>query len=148
MLIVIPIHFREACAFIRQYHRHHLPPQGHKFSIGVSDSRRIVGVAIIGRPVARRLDNAWTAEVTRVCTDGTKNACSKLYGAASRIAREMGYRQLITYIRDTENGVSLQAAGWQCLGRAGGLSWNTKARPKVDKHPRQYKIKYANNLNR
>ncbi len=146
MLQIVPIEFAEACAFVRLHHRHHRPPQGHKFSIGLSDGERIVGVAIVGRPVARRLDYGWTLEVTRLCTDGTKNACSMLYGVCWRIVREMGYRELITYILDTEKGISLQAAGWICLGRAGGKSWNVPSRPRVDKSPQQLKIKYGRKL--
>ena len=143
MLQIVPIGFREACAFVRLHHRHHPPPQSHKFSIALSNGESIVGVAMVGRPVARRLDNGFTLEVTRLCTDGTRNACSKLYGASWRIAREMGYRQVITYILDTETGTSLKAAGWICLGRAGGLSWNVPSRPRVDKSPSQLKMKYG-----
>ncbi|HET6256692.1 MAG TPA: XF1762 family protein [Puia sp.] len=143
MLTIVPIGFSEACTFVRTYHRHHRPPQGHKFSIGVAVNDRIVGVAIVGRPVARRLDNGWTLEVVRLCTDGTPNACSKLYSACWRIAREMGYRELITYILDTEKGISLKAAGWVCLGKAGGISWNVPARPRIDKSPAQMKIKFG-----
>jgi len=143
MLQIVPIGFKEACAFVRLHHRHHRPPQGHKFSIGLSNGESIVGVAIVGRPVARRLDDGLTLEVTRLCTDGTRNACSMLYGASWRIAKEMGYREVITYILDTEAGISLKAAGWTCLGRAGGLSWNVPGRPRVDKGPYQLKLKYG-----
>lgn len=142
-LQVVPIEFDEACAFIRRHHRHHKPPQGMKFSIAVSFDEKVVGVAIVGRPVSRHLDNGWTLEVRRACTDGTYNACSKLYAACWRICREMGYKELITYILDSESGSSLKAAGWKCLGRAGGLSWNSRSRPRVDKSPRQLKIKYG-----
>ena len=138
----MPVDFAEACAFIRQHHRHHRPPQGHKFSLGVAVKDRIVGVAVVGRPVSRRLDDGWTLEVTRVCTDGTWNACSKLYGACWRVARELGYRELVSYTLDTEKGVSLIAAGWTCVGRAGGGAWSRLSRPRVDKSPTQLKIKY------
>ena len=92
-----PITFREACRFISQHHRHHLPPKGYKFGIGVNDGERVVGVITVGRPVARALDDGWTAEVTRCCTDGTPHVASKLYAAAWRAARAMGHRRLITY---------------------------------------------------
>src|SRR6185295_11532927 len=107
MLAIVPIEFNEACEFVRKYHRHHKPPQGHKFSIGLAEGDKIVGIAIVGRPVARRLNSEWTLEVRRLCTDGSRNACSKLYAACWRIAREMGYRELITYILDSEKGTSL-----------------------------------------
>lgn len=141
-LELVPINFDEACEFVKQYHRHHKPPVGHKFSIGLSDGEKIIGVVMVGRPVARRLDNGMTLEVNRLATDGTKNACSKLYAAAWRAAKAMGYKLLITYILDTEPGTSLKAAGWKEIGRAGGLSWNVKSRPRVDVSPKQYKIRY------
>jgi hypothetical protein len=99
-------------------------------------------VVTVGRPVARHLDDGWTLEVTRLCTDGTKNACSLLYAAAWRAARAMGYRRIGTYILDTETGTSLTASGWKCLGKAGGGSWSVPSRPRVDKHPTQIKLRY------
>jgi hypothetical protein len=141
-LRIVPIDFSEACEFIRKYHRHHKPPVGHKFSIACAVGENVVGVATIGRPIARRLDDGWTLEVNRLATDGTKNACSMLYAAAWRTARAMGYRKLITYILETETGTSLRAAGWKCIGKTGGLSWNVPSRPRVDKCPQQMKVRY------
>lgn len=103
MLTLTPINLKTANAFVQQYHRHHKPTRGHKFSIGVSENGALVGVAICGRPVARRLDDGYTLEVNRLCTNGTPNACSILYAAAYRAARAMGYNKVITYILDTEN---------------------------------------------
>ena len=120
MLEVCPVSLKEANAFVEQHHRHHKPVVGHKFSIACTDGEKIVGVAIVGRPVSRHLDDGWTLEVNRLCTDGTRNACSMLYAAAWRAARAMGYHKLITYILDTEPGTSLRAAGWKCVGKAGG----------------------------
>lgn len=141
-LEIVPIEFYEAVIFIEKYHRHHKPPQGHKFSIGVSCDEKVVGVAVIGRPVSRMLQDGWTLEVTRLATDGTPNACSILYAAAWRATRAMGYRKLITYILKSETGISLKAAGWQIVGEAGGDSWNREARPRIDKHPLQTKIRF------
>ena len=98
MLELVPITLKEANAFVERYHRHHKPVAGHKFSIAASDGEKIVGVAIVGRPVSRYLDNGLTLEVNRLCTDGTRNACSFLYSAAWRAARNLGYKKLITYI--------------------------------------------------
>lgn len=86
-LDICPISLKEANAFVEQHHRHHGPTVGHKFSIGLSDGEKIVGVAIVGRPVSRYLDDGWTLEVNRLCTDGARNACSMLYAAAWRAAR-------------------------------------------------------------
>lgn len=130
-----PITYREACEFVRRHHSHHKPPQGHKFSIAVNDGEKVVGVVMVGRPVSRYLDNGWTAEVMRCCTDGTKHVASKLYAAAWRAARAMGYKRLITYTLKEERGTSLVAARYKVVGLAGGGSWNCKSRPRIDKHP-------------
>lgn len=134
-LALQPITYGEACIFISQHHRHHLPPQGWKFGIAVNDGSQVVGVVTVGRPVSRRLDNGWTLEITRCCTDGTKNAASMLYGAARRAAWALGYKRLITYTLQEESGTSLVAANYKELGRAGGGNWNTTLRPRVDKAP-------------
>lgn len=135
-LLLVPITHREANAFIREHHSHHLPPQGMKFAIGVAtEGGHICGVVTVGRPVARHLDDGWTAEVTRCCTDGTKNAASKLYGAACRAARAMGYCRVITYTLQEEKGTSLVAAGWRALYETKAGSWDRPGRPRVDTHP-------------
>ena len=141
-LFLSPITFAEANAFVAEYHRHHKPMPGVKFCIAVSDETGVCGVAMVGRPVARRLDNGWTLEVNRVATNGAKNACSMLYGAAWRAARAMGYRKLVTYTLPEEGGASLRAAGWKCLGEAGGGAWSRPSRPRVDTHPLQVKLKW------
>ena len=139
---IVPIDFSEAQYFVQRHHRHHKPPIGHKFSVACSFKGYIVGVAIIGRPTSRMLDDGLTLEVTRLCTNGTKNTCSKLYSAAWRAARSLGYKRLITYTLQTEAGTSLIASGWKCLGQCGGGSWSRKDRPRVDKHPTQLKIRW------
>lgn len=93
------------------------------------------GVAIVGRPVARHLQDGYTAEVTRLCTDGTPNACSMLYEAAWRAAKAVGYLRIITYTLPQEGGASLRAAGWHLIGPAGGGSWSRAGRPRADEHP-------------
>jgi hypothetical protein len=133
---------KAAFAYVRDVHRHHRPPQGGLFAIGLRNGDEIVGCCVVGRPVARRLQDGFTAEVTRLCTDGTKNACSMLYAAAWRACRAIGYRRLLTYILDTEPGTSLKAAGWKCLGNAGGGSWSVPSRPRIDKHPTQGKLRF------
>lgn len=141
-LTVVPVTLTDACAYVAQHHRHHRPPRGGLFALGVANDGQIVGVAIVGRPVARALQDGWTAEVTRLCTDGTRNACSILYAAAWRAARALGWRKLITYTLPEEGGASLRAAGWRLIGEAGGGSWNVPSRPRVDKHPTQVKFRW------
>lgn len=140
MLKIVPIFQKEAFAFIKSHHRHHGAPVGSVFQIAVADEETIVGVAIVGRPVGRFLQNGWTLEVNRLCTDGTKNACSMLYSAAWRVTKELGYKRLITYILDSEPGISLNAAGWKLIGERGGGSWSVPSRPRVDAHPLQKKL--------
>jgi len=132
-LEIVPLNLDEANAYVAKFHRHHKPTVGHKFSLGVADETGSVrGVAIVGRPVARCFDNGWTLEVNRCCTDGVRNGCSILYGAAWRVAKAMGYKRLITYTLPSEGGASLRGAGWTCVGERGGGNWNVKSRPRVD----------------
>ena len=140
MLELQPISYVEACEFIRRYHSHHLPPQGWKFGVAVNDGQYIVGVVTVGRPVARALDNGMTLEVTRCCTDGTKNAASMLYGAAWRAVKALGYKRLISYTLAREAGTSLLAAGWHIIGKTKGRSWNRPSRPRADKAPIEDKL--------
>lgn len=135
MLRLRPIRQKEAFAYIRKYHRHHPAPQGWVCGVAVESDGVVVGVATIGRPVARMLADGYTAEVTRCCTDGTKNAASMLYGACWRASRALGYRRLITYTLIEEPGTSLRAAGFRPGHVVRGRSWDTPARQRQDKHP-------------
>lgn len=156
-LTIRPIILREANAYVAEYHRHNLPTNGHKWSLACYDGDRLCGVAIAGQPIARKLDDGFTIEVRRVCTDGTRNACSKLYGACARVAKEMGYRRIITYTLQSEPGTSLKASGWEDCGEAGGVSWNVPSRPREEyqetlfgierKYPDERKIRWEKRLN-
>lgn len=139
-LDLCPIELDEANEFVRVHHRHHPPVIGHKFSMAVAVKSQVCGVCIVGRPIARMSDDGTTLEVYRIATDGTKNACSALYGAARRAAWALGYRRLITYTLATESGASLRASGYKLIGERGGGSWNREGRPRVDKHPTQKKL--------
>ena len=141
-LEIVPVTRADAFAFVEQHHRHHRPPPGCLFCVGVATRGEIVGVAVIGRPVSRHLDDGWTIEVVRVATDGTANACSALYGAAWRAAKALGWRKAVTYTLPEEGGGSLRGAGWRCIGETGGGSWSRPARPRVDKHPTQVKLRW------
>ena len=162
-MIIIPIVLDEANAFVAQHHRHRGPVVGAKFCIAaaarfeIGDKRpggagygmhmdSIVGVAIVGRPVARSMDDGWTLEVNRLCTDGTKNACSMLYAAAWRAAKALGYTKLITYTLANETGVSLRAAGWHVVAEVKGRSWSCASRPRVDTEPHQDKLRWETAL--
>jgi hypothetical protein len=140
-LSLVPVTFKQANAFIAAHHRHHKPPRGMKFCLGIDSDGTLVGVATVGRPVARHLDDGYTLEVNRSCTDGTRHVNSMLYGAAWRAAKALGYRRLITYTHASflgplceaatrygscahgscaailagESGASLRAAGWRVI---------------------------------
>lgn len=142
-LCLVPISRADAHEFIRRHHRHHKPGPGDKFCIGVADEvGEVCGVAVVGRPVSRMLDDGWTLEVTRCCTDGAQNACSMLYGACARAAFALGYKRIGTYTLPDEGGGSLRAAGWRLIGEAGGGSWSRRVRPRVDSHQTVVKLRW------
>tara|TARA_S200002703_G_scaffold30814_1_gene26827 strand:+ start:3128 stop:3649 length:522 start_codon:yes stop_codon:yes gene_type:complete len=121
---VVPLTLADANAVVAAIHRHHAPATGHRFSIGVVDDDGLIrGVAIVGRPVARAVNHRMVCEVLRVATDGTRNACSALLGAAARTAKGMGFARIQTYTLPEEGGASLRGAGWECEGAAGGGQW-------------------------
>ena len=157
---IVPIGLKEANKFIIKLHRHHKRVQGQKFSIGLEANGALVGVAVCGRPVSRHLDTGLILEVTRLCTDGTKNACSKLYSACARIAKELGYDKIITYILESETGHSLKATGWECEAKGvGGKAWSGKYNGKArtssiinlfgeeKKYPNEMKQRWMKKLN-
>ena len=127
----IPLTLTEANQFIEKHHRHHHKVPRDKFRVGCEVGGKVVGVATVGQPLARLLCDGYTLEVTRLCTDGTKGVCSFLYSRCARIAKEMGYKKIITYILETEDGTSLKASGWHCEAKnCGGGSWNVPSRPR------------------
>ena len=134
-LAVVPVTFRQAAAFVDEHHRHHGAPRGMKFALGLAQADELVGVAMIGRPVARHYDDGLTLEVNRTCIAGdVPNGNSMLYGAAWRAARAMGYRRLITYTQAGESGASLRAAGWTVYAeRPARRGWNSPLRVRHDK---------------
>jgi hypothetical protein len=137
-----PITIRDANRFVDAHHRHAGAVPGAKFALAASTTRGLVGVALVGGPVARGLDDGRTLEVCRLCTTGTPNACSFLLGAAWRAARALGYRRLVTYILASEPGASLRAAGFRPTGHVAARSWNCPARPRADKHPLAERVRW------
>lgn len=134
-LHIVSVSFADACGFVHMWHRHHMPPLGHKFSIGVADEDRVLrGVAIVGRPVAKAYDDGLTLEVSRTATDGTPNANSMLYGSAWRATKALGFGRLITYTQAGESGASLRAVGWRVIAeRPARKGWDTPSRPREDR---------------
>lgn len=130
-VIAVPIELKDAQDYINTYHRHHQAAHRDKFRVAAMEDGEIVGIVQVGRPVSRVLDDGKTLEVLRLCTNGEKNVCSFLYSRAARIAKEMGYEKIITYILESERGTSLRASGWHCENfNAGGTNWNTPSRPR------------------
>ncbi|MEI7614914.1 MAG: XF1762 family protein [Betaproteobacteria bacterium] len=110
-MFIAPISLRQARDFVALHHRHNAPPGGWKFGVGLF-APHLVGVGVAGRPIARVLDDGFTLEITRTCTDGTPNANSMIYGALWRAAKAMGYVRCVTYTQHDESGASLRGAGW------------------------------------
>ena len=125
-LTVRPLTVKAACLHVAKNHRHNRAPKGGLFAAAVYDGERLAGVAICARPIARMLDDGRTVEITRVCTDGTRNACSKLYGALCRAAAAIGYERAVTYTLAEEPGDSLRAAGFEVVAElAARPSWSS-----------------------
>ena len=134
-LEVRPISFRDAARFVAQHHVHCGPPLMHRFSFGVWNGPWVLmGVVIVGNPVARALMGRNLVEATRVCVrrdtepmlrDG---CCSKLYSAAAQGAERAGYCKIITYLRADEGGASIKAAGWVPEADVPGRGWHSARR--------------------
>ena len=123
-LQVVPLTLAQANDLVARWHRHHRPVVGHRFSLGMLDDGELVGAVIVGRPVARAVEQYHVAEVTRLVTNGSHNACSFLYSAAARVAKAMGFTKIQTYILETELGTSLKASGWHYEETTAGGDWN------------------------
>jgi len=142
-LELVPVYTDEAAEFARVHHRHLPRVAGHILCLGAAKDGRVVGVAVVARPVARLNCDGYTCELTRLATDGTRNAASFLLRRAWRAAQAIGYRRMVTYTLDTEPGTSLRAAGFRFLGHTPpGRRWNTPSRPRVDTSPAQRKLRW------
>jgi hypothetical protein len=148
MMQAIPLTLAQANHLVATLHRHHKPARGHRFSIGAKQGDTLVGAVIVGRPVARALDQYAIAEVTRLVTDGTRNACSFLYGRAAQTAKAMGFTSIQTYTLASEPGASLRAAGWTCEGspRPHGEGWTSRD-GRRDDQPTERKLRWRKILN-
>ena len=142
----VPLERDRCVAFVDAMHRHHDGTTRDKYRIGAELDGRLVGVVQVGRPVARGLCDGRTLEVLRLCTDGTPDACSFLYSAAARVARELGYERIVTYILDTEPGTSLRAAGWHKDAEIRGKSWDRPSRRRQTTAPTCDKQRWVKEL--
>ncbi len=133
---------RAARDYVNENHRHHRAPQGGLFAVGCEVEGVTVGCAIVGKPVARMLNDGKTVEITRLCTNGTRNACSFLYRVCVRVARAMGYERVLTYTLADESGASLRGAAFEITRRTEGGSWSRPSRGRIDKHPTQKKLRW------
>jgi hypothetical protein len=131
-LTLVPLTREEANDYVRRFHRHSKPVGIHRFAVGVMNGT-LRGVAIAGNPKARELDDGYTIEILRVCTDGTRNACSILYGACANAAKHMGYRLAITYTLVAENGASLRASGFKPVAEVKDRQWGCSSRPREER---------------
>ena len=145
-LKALPLELKEANEYVDNLHRHHLSVHRDKFRVGATKDGKLVGVVQVGRPVARMLDDGRTLEVVRLCTDGTKDVCSFLYSKAARIAKELGYSRIITYILESEDGTSLKACGWKLDGTTNGGAWDRPRRRRNTSAPTCPKKRYIKEL--
>lgn len=145
-LEAVPLTLSEANAFVGALHRHHTPVRGDKFRLGCASGGRLVGVVQVGRPVSRMLDDGKTLEVVRLCTDGTRNVCSFLYSRAAKIAKELGYSRIVTYILESEDGASLRASGYKLDKVTTGGTWDRTNRPRRTTAPTCPKKRYVKTL--
>ena len=130
-LSLMPITIKSANEFVAKHHRHNKPTQGGKFALGAVYNNELIGVAIVGRPVARMMDDGFTAEVTRLCVsdEAPKNTCSFLYGRCWRVWQQMGGTRMLTYTLQSEPGSSLLGAGWKIVGKLKPRSgWSSSSR--------------------
>ena len=143
-MTLVPLDLSEANDFVRSFHRHNKPTQGGKFAIGLSSESGLCGVAIVGRPIARLLSDDFTAEVLRLCVhdDAPRNACSKLYAAAWRACKAMGYKKLITYTLQTESGDSLRGAGFTIVAESKNTGKGWTNRPNRNWQPVYGQLKF------
>lgn len=150
-LFAAPMTIADAKTYVGRTHRHNLPPKSALFAVGARlDGGELVGVAIVGRPVARLLQDGWSAEVIRLATDGTPNACSLLYGACARAAKALGYRRLYTYTLQRESGASLRASGWTLDAELDARpTWSCPSRPRIqhdlfgERRPSEPKLRWV-----
>lgn len=141
--------FAKAKSFVQTHHRHCPPPAGWRFGAGIRNGQELIGVAMVGRPVARAFDHTKVVEVNRVCVLDTIdpqlvwNACSQFYGWSAREAKKRGFERIITYTMEGESGTSLIAAGWAIEAVVKGRSWNAPSRPREDKTPAVNKVRWG-----
>lgn len=140
-LTVLPMTLRAARAYVREHHRHAKHIQGGLFAVGAAVGEQLVGCAIVGMPVSRMLQDGRTVEIRRVCTDGTRNACSFLYRVCVRVASALGYGRVLTYTLDSESGASLRGAGFTVTKRTRAEHWDRKVRDR-DRQPLQHKFRW------
>lgn len=138
-LMLWPLKRDEANAYVKEHHRHNAPVTGDLFRVGLRYGDEIVGVAMVGRPISKELQNRepQTCELLRLCVrDGApRNAIRTLHGAVLRAAWALGYNRVITYTLASESGNTLRDAGYRTLGeKRKGRSWNTRSRPRIDGH--------------
>jgi hypothetical protein len=151
-LQVVPVGWATARAFVHAHHRHCKRPAGWRFGAGVMNGSDLLGVVVVGRPVARMLDQKRIVEVNRLCVrqdlpDGLEwNACSLLYGWAAREAKRRGFERIITYTLASEPGTTLSAAGWTAESFTPGRSWDSPSRRRGDNTPTEDKVRWCRNL--
>lgn len=140
---------REACGFIARHHRHHVPPQGGIVALGLWEDEKLVGIGILGRPLARAAQMNGDAELIRLCVlPDVAHAASALQARMKRVAQSLGFRRMLTYTLADEAGTSMRAAGMQRdIDLTRGGEWTTPTRKRLAAiHPTARKIRWWTEL--
>ena len=138
--------------FIADHHAHCAAPVAWRFHVAVFNGRTMIGVAVVGNPVARALSGRDILEVNRLCVRRDTpsalrwNAASMLYGWCAREAERRGWQKVITYTRADEPGTSLIAAGWIREGRVRGRGWHSTVRHRSNRNSWIDKVRWSRTL--
>lgn len=147
MISLVPITLRDANAYVAKHHRHSKPVRGQKLAVSVVDESGLRGVAIWGRPISREIqENPFAMEILRVCTDGVRNGCSKLYAACCWAGKGGGYRLAVTYTLESEGGASLRAAGFTPVAEVKDRQWDCSSRPRAERDLVGDKVRWERTL--
>lgn len=151
-LEIRPIEWAAARAFVAHHHAHCRPPVTWRFQTAVYNGRTLLGVALVGNPVARALNRRGIVEVNRLCIRRDTpealrwNAASMLYGWCAREAARLGWRKIITYTRADEPGTSLVAAGWTRDGPVRGRGWHSARRARSNTNSWIGKVRWSRQI--
>lgn len=147
-----PISAHSLRRFIERHHAHCGAPVTWRFHNAVFNGATLIGVAVVGNPVAPALMHRGIVEVNRLCVRRDVpaalrwNAASMLYGWCAREAEQRGWGKIITYTRADEPGTSLAAAGWEKEATIRARGWHSTRRSRSNRNSWIDKIRWSRTL--